>query len=469
MLYYTTYFLTCVSIIYIYRIKTITDCFPCLLGLSLWNIPVIMLGNSSSAGIFPTDIASFFILFKLLFLKNKKITILIKNNSSVFFFLLIVTYIVIRVLIVLFFAEYGYFDRFFIYGAYRWITYLFFIILFLQDIDHANSIKILNSIIYILIIYFILAILHQQSVIDISGFEITGHADIYEKDWLITDLRRTVLGNNPATVGFVSSFSFFFAILIQNHLKKKKGAWALLFLSIISLLGSFSRTDAIALIVSYVIVSMLFKNSNMKQVFFKKIIPISIILIPLILSIYQLSIGNITDLPVIARLIKTDYIGEYQGASSGTLAYRIMHWQMAIEYLYQNSNIALFGFGPNGYRMLVENGIGTMGFGHNTYIHNWVELGIWGSILLLIWIVKILRIIKQNIKHKNGFISDLNILSMLILIHRLIAGYSVDTLFAVDNALTMNLFMLFSICFPMAIVFSSTFKNQERLKNNEKI
>lgn len=450
MLTYISYTLTITLVLYIFTTKSYFNSVALLICSTLINIPILMFGNSSSAGVFPVDFCIFSILIRYFILGNKSF-IPRTGRRLIIIFICLLLYVIFRGLFAIFINDYGYENRFIIYGIFKWLEFYFLLIIFTQKLDENNFNTIIKIVTKIFFIYFIFSILNQHSIIDLSGFVESGHINIYDDEELAAEAFRAFLGNNATNVGFISCLGIFLSIFLRTRSYRAMVFNSLFFLSSISLLGSFSRSDVIAMGGCIIIgISILIKSDIL--IVFRKISKNLFILIFLFASFLITSSElEISKNATFGRYIGTDYTGELSGRSSGTLGYRVAHWDMAKNYLISNPLYGIFGFGPNGYRILVKNGVGEMNFGHNAYIHTIAELGLVGFILLSFWLIFLLKKIWKFMHYENILIRNFSFIVFLITFHRLITGFSVDTLFATDNAFSMNVLFLSFVGFLFAM------------------
>jgi O-antigen ligase len=412
-----------------------------LICVSLWNVPIVMFGNSLSAGVFLVDAALFAMLVRY-FAFGVRPLLREYTFPVVSFFAFIVAYILLRSVVVFVYEDYGYYDKFIVYGVFRWVCFLLLLIVFYQKISVSDVKSIIGLVGNVLIVYFLLAIVHQQGVVDLSAIRATGHERIYEYSWLSSFVGRTFLGNGSAVTAFVCSAGVFIAI--YNYYSGEKSFRTLLlgWLGFFALLGTQSRTDAIALIVTLgVVYALLAKGRSTLRLYVVSLMSATGLLFLVGLYIYVFNIdflGTIT----YQRFFGTDYVGQYSGTSGGTLAYRMDGWAAAVDYLYENPLTAIIDFGPNGYRMLTTSGVGLLNYGHNVYLHTIVEIGFVGFVLLMYWGLKVHSYYSVVKLHPSESVRAFGVLFLLIMTQRLLAGFSVDTLFAVDNAITVNVFVL---------------------------
>lgn len=422
------------GVIYAIKKNNIGAVMAVLLILSLFNIPILRLGNSASAGFFAADLILIFVFVKYFF--SRRFLDLYENDRSVLYFYLIASYAVLRGVLSIVLPGYSEYINFFFYGVFKWICF-FVVYKVSKTIDRNSFFVFIEAVGFALIPYYILAILNQVGMVELNGLEASGYYEHIKYEYLMEDASRSFIGNNPATVGFVSFCGIMLSGLIFKYCNNMLGILVFL-LGFASLLGSGSRTDIGTGFISILICTVIFGNklllgvlSNRRMIFFG--ISGVFVLTPIILN---------SNLYAIERLLGTDLFGEASGSSDGTLAYRIDNWIIALDYALDNFNIFWFGFGPNGYRIFSESGIGSMGFGHNVYVNIFGEYGFIGLVLFLVWLASLFHSQVVASKNEDIFVADVASFSMGILIQRLMAGVTVDSMFAVDNMLATNVFAL---------------------------
>lgn len=415
-----------------------------LAAVSLWNIPIYMAGNSLAAGIFPSDVVLLALMARYLFGQRT----VLHNVTGVAVYItlfVLVGYVLLRACGAVLLEDYGYYNRFVIYGAIRWIIFAALFIVFSRRVSPVEINRSLAVLGKVLLIYNVFAIVHQMGIIDLSGAGYTGHAELYERWWLSSFVMRTFLGNNSASTAYVASIGVFIAIYLYSLEQRSIWLYALGGSSVIALAGTYSRTDLISLTVTLMIGVLLMRRNGLGRSIRKYMaIPLFIVMLSA-LSYIVASGTDVRDIGVVQRYFGTDYLGEYRGETQGTLSYRMDSWKAAIGYIQDHPLVALFGFGPNGYRMFLQNGIGELNYGHNIYLHTIGELGVVGFLLIAFWITGMFRLAIYVNRSRTRSIRMFGYCYIMILIQRLLSGLTVDTLFATDNANTVNvLFIMFS-------------------------
>jgi len=401
------------------------------------------LGNSSSSGIYVFDFVLFVFSFKYLVFVGIPYKSHLKAAGSIFFQLLLF-YILFRTLFV--YAEgYGYYNNFILYGFYRWCTFgLFFYFASAQTWRLKELVFILRKFHKVLLVFFFFAVLHQLGFLKLSGYEAMGMEDIFFEDEEYADFFfRTFLGNISASVGFISVIGILLSLLFLRFKLDVKLAILGLILSSAVLFGSWSRSDLLAIVVGLVVLVLYNKKLYGKLMLrISSIAVFSVIAIVVMLLITD-NITVITENRTYQRFFETEYAGELKGDADGTFAYRLVEQGKVIRHMLDNVQVLLFGYGPNGYRMVTVRGISTMGFGHNVYLHTIVELGLVGAVFVVLIMYSLFFKIYHKLISTPPVFKVIYVLPFVLLFHRLIAGYAVDTIFAVDNILPMTIVFLF--------------------------
>ncbi|PHR28098.1 MAG: hypothetical protein COA36_07445 [Desulfotalea sp.] len=408
-----------------------------------------MLGNSATAGIFPVDIGLAVALVNFGLKYRHQLQSSLKSKLVYKTFLLLALYAILRTGVALITDDYGYYNKFLMYGIIRWFTFVFLLIFFCQRLRKKDQVRLLIKFGWVLLFYLFFAVLHQFSVIDLSGLVETGHSSVYQSSYFIKGIYRSYLGNNSASIGFIASVGILLSLLLAGYAKWKYKAILLFTMASTALINSGSRTDSITILICFAW-ALIFPKSILIRFLVKKVIPVFLVII----SISWFAFGDTVEIPGLTRLVNTNFIGQYHGTTDGTLNYRQIHWGIAQRYLFDNPEKNLFGFGVNGYRLLSVKGYGSMGYGHNTFMHTWVELGLIGLSLLIVWLILLLHYLFSlaNNKRSSPFARNLAIITLVLFSQRILSGLTIDTFFATDNMLTMNVFILFFFGFTLAQV-----------------
>lgn len=423
---------------------------------SLYNIPIILLGNSSSSGVFVFDLI--LVVFGLKYIVFGHISHKSKVSvNSLIIFQVLLFYILFRTLFV-YVEDYGYYNNFILYGCYRWCTFaLFFYFASAQPWKLSELIVILRKFYNVLLVFFFFAVIHQLGFLGLSGYEAMGMDEIFFENEEYADFFfRTFLGNISPSIGFISVLGVILSLLFIRLKLDVKYAVLGLILSAAVLLGSWSRSDLIALIFGLV-----FLLINNKKLYGKLIVKLSLIAGFFLFTIFTaLLITDNTDIitenRTYQRFFETKYAGELKGDSDGTFSYRLGEQGKVIRHMLEHGELLLFGFGPNGYRMVAVRGVSQMGFGHNVYLHTIGELGLVGAFFVLLILYSLFFKIYNKLIAAPPVFKVVYILPFILLFQRLIAGYAVDTIFAVDNILPMTIIFLFFIVIISRIKYVKT-------------
>ena len=412
----------------------------------LYNIPVIILGNSSSSGIFVFDIALIIFSIKAFIMYRVSFNHIIRLRSNRIFLALLV-YILFRTVFVLL-EDYGYYNKFILYGFYRWFSFGIFVFLVsVHSWKYSEVLWVVKRFYLAFLIFLVLGVIHRLEFIDLSGYEAMG----MDEDFFINEeysdfFLRTLLGNVSASVGFIASLGILLSLLFLKLNIQVRLAISGLVLSTFVLLGSWSRSDVIALALTLFVALLFFGRKligiNAMRFSFSVF---TIALLAFGVLAYQDRLDLITENRTFQRFFQTEYTNQLSGKSEGTLAFRVFEQGKALKHLMTNPQILVFGFGPNGYRMFMVNGVSNMGYGHNIYLHTISELGVLGALIILTWLRSVFRTISIKVRGTTSFPNVFGIFVLLLLFHRLIAGYAVDSIFAVDNTLPMTILFLFFI------------------------
>ena len=200
-----------------------------------------------------------------------------------------------------------------------------------------------------------------------------------------------------------------------------------------NLINTWSRSDVLGLAVSII---MLFIISNKKVK--NKIILLGYFIIIVFCIIVLLYINNIIDIDLSTFNFFMKIFDIEKGEGSG--GYRLLIFESTLNYLKENPVLLLTGLGPNGFRIMHELTGFKANFGHNTYLHNVVELGIIGASLVLSVLVNYIILFWSKIKlNKNKFAFNC---VLAYFIGKCVTGLSVDIFFAIDSMLFSNVTLI---------------------------
>ncbi|MBN8439063.1 MAG: O-antigen ligase family protein [Candidatus Accumulibacter sp.] len=434
--------MTLTAIFFTFRARSYEQGLLPVIAVSLFNIPVVMFGNSASAGIFPVDVVFLVFFIRFFFLSKSRIIFSCINTVTAQIFVMLWCWALIRGLLVLIFDEYEYYDRFVVYGIYRWTFFALIFFAFLQMQRGVTLKSLLMNLSIILAVYYVFAIPHQVGLFDLSGWSAISSKNNYDTDYLAGDVYRSFLGNNAATVGCISVVGILLGVVVRET--NKIAGRILVVLAIASLMGSGSRSDIIALILALIVWLMAFGRirhlTNMAE-------------IVLLGSVVMLGFLGMFDVYGLERFLGTDLVGESAGTSDGTFAYRIFWWREVVSHLGNDFSHLVCGYGPNAFRMMSVYGVAPLSYGHNLYLHTLGELGLIGILLLLLFVFSaFFNIFFRKRNHQDRDVRLLIRIAAFLILQRLFAGLSVDSIFAVDNMIAMSALVLFIIAAAISVV-----------------
>jgi len=433
--------ITLVSLIVIFRARSYEQGILPLVPTSFFNIPLIMLGNTASAGIFPIDIVLLGFMLRFFVLSKSQSILSAYRVNCALLLTILACYALLRGGYVLLFDDYQYYERFIIYGMYRWLFFLCIFLIFLKITPGDRFNCLLYKLVYVLIAYFSFAILHQFGIVDLSGWSAIGSQSAYETDDSFKDISRAFLGNNAATVGCISVFGALLGILIYES--EKNIARLVILLALLCLIGGGSRSDFMGTIMA--LITWLFFFGSVKYI-------LPIIKASTMLIVFLLFSSSVFDLYGFNRLLETDFIGEASSQSEGTFAYRVYWWGVIAEHLLDDVSHLLFGYGPNGFRMLSVNSVTPMSYGHNVYLHTLGELGLVGLFLFILFLTKVFMLFVLRHQCLKGASRFLVGIAGFYLLQRLFAGISVDSILAVDNMIAMTIVFFFIVAAALSVL-----------------
>lgn len=449
------YILILVSIfIVIFKKNKVNDIIVLFIA-SFDSIPIIYFGNSASGGIFLADIILGILLLKTILYRrhilnsyiNKKMNVI--NGVFIVWIILCTVLSVTRELPIQTAYSLTTYSKFTVYGLVRVISYVIYMVIFFSYVLIKKEKKeLLNKLFIILLIFCVFLILNQSEIINLSGIESLGNRIQHTMEILNKDFNSQIfLGTNKPNLGAVCYTIFWYFIYFLFKKEKVKTIYFLpISISFIALLGTQSRSDVLALIISLMFFTFI-TNKKMHKIIIKVAIGISYISIVALCIVFLFNI-NIKG-EGLEYYVKSILFIERGVGSAG---YRILLYESTLKFLLSNPIIMLLGLGPNCFRMLFGFENITTNFGHNTYLHNVAELGIIGAVIMAIMFIKLLLVIKRIIKKDCVFEFSCII---AFFIGRMVAGISVDTFFAVDTMLTSNIMLIGFI----AIVYMTTETN----------
>jgi O-antigen ligase len=207
--------------------------------------------------------------------------------------------------------------------------------------------------------------------------------------------RVSVLGINQNQLGLMSAISIFVYISILNSVSTKAHKiFIYLFIAMLSILliKTGSRTAFISLLIGFMMFLFLNNFSKVKKI---------ILFFGALISSMLIWIISLEKSLIISRLVET--------LETGHLSARDLIWLKIFEIM---KNDFLFGIGETGYAQKMYGSF--MKFQgvspHNVFIETICYTGIFGLIILLIFLFRVFKNSYLNYKHSN------NILSLVLLI-----------------------------------------------------
>lgn len=440
MIIFANYLFTALLIIWIFLEKKPQFSFIPLLVSGLSGIPIYYFGKSSSGGIFPVDVLAVTIILRFA-IKYGRTWFKIVTKRGVFLpFISLTIWATFSSVYAITQTNYGekYF-LFLLYGIGRWWTFAFFVFLFFgYQFKEDEYFETLKKLFFAFCIYGIVLLSHQFGFSELSGREGLGPR-IVETTQNILDtyeIKSMFWGSNRSCVGAICFTGFWLAILlwsIAKDYKWRRKALILATIMIIGLVGSWSRSDFTALVLSFITFMIITKKkigTRAKNIGF--------IVFAIVINIW--AIFTILDIKIESPTIERfSVLLSDKWHEEGTGKYRREMHSSIIEYLKNNKEILLLGTGANGFRSLFgEAGIWSNA-AHNTFLHNLTELGAIGIFLLILFIYRILRL-SCFLDTSDKYIICPILISFIL--GRFVAGYAADTLFAVDAMISANVMFL---------------------------
>ncbi|WP_040207166.1 O-antigen ligase family protein [Neobacillus jeddahensis] len=428
------------------------------------SIPIVYFGNSASGGIFISDIILLILLTKFCFKKQKYLS---NINKKMFIFSFIFgiwivgssLFSIIKPIPIHTVYTSDSYINFTLYGLIRLISYLLYLFLFLNNTFNKEQVEeLLKKLFVCMNIFCFLLLLNQMSIIDFSGISSLGNRIEHSIQVINKDFSSDVfLGTNKPNLGAICYTIFWLDIFLILRVKKINIIYIIsLFLVALTLIGTDSRSDLIGLCTSLPV--FLFFTTKKTRIYLVR----SIIILTYI-SVILMLLALLFEIPLFGENFNY-YIGSIinlqVGVGSG--GYRILLYESILDFLSNHPLELVIGLGPNCFRMLYGFKNITTNFGHNTYLHNLVELGLIGVSLIILLFSKLLWLIRNNIK-KYGNDKRLSFACILsYFIGRMSTGISVDTFLAIDTMLSTNI-MLFGF---IAVVYISSVKDRIGIVNN---
>ena len=442
------YLLTIIAIVWVFLSKKPQNAFAPLFIAGFSGIPIHYFGKSASGGIFPVDILAVSFLFRFGVLNGRMLIRTIINRQLFYPFLILSLWISFSGIFALTQTNYGeQYLKFLLYGMGRWWTFfLFVILLFSVRFDEEEFSSIMKKLFFAFSTYGLVLLLHQHGIIEFSGIEGLGPriAELAERSFKEFDIESMFLGANRASVGAVCFTGFWFGILFRltsKEYKWKRNATLISILMVICLMGTWSRSDFVALFISFLLWYVISENK-----IGRKTKTIGIIAGLLILNIW--AVLTIVDIQIESPTIDrySDVI-KNKAFEEGSGAYRKTLHAAIINQLMDNPQTLLTGLGPNGFRVLYGQVDIWTNAAHNAFLHILTELGFIGFVLVLYWLSRVVSLWNKipvlmgssQIFHEKKIFYPI---MLSFIMGRFISGYAVDTLFAVDAMLPSNMMLL---------------------------
>lgn len=417
------------------RARTAGDHGLAVLAASLYNVPLVFLGNTGASGLYPVDFTIAAALAARVVTRRVVGFPAMGPGTPLSWLGLLTGYAVLRAAWDLLLGAAPDFARFELFGAYRWATFLVLFALGSSIGSIEEAVTLLRRLGFILCPYFLAAIPHQFGIFDLSGLEAARSLEWYERNDLHDDLARAFLGNNAATVGLVSFLGIVVGAILVCIGPKTVGL-ALFVVASGSLAFGGSRSDIIAAPFALVLLLIVGRRA------LRHAIGLACLATCLVVFAGSVFLAALDQLPYgLQRTLDSDVLAQASLATDGTFAYRIVNWREVMDFLLENPVNLAFGAGPNLYRAYPASGAGFMFFGHNVFVHTVGELGIVGLILTAGWFMSVGKVCCPD-SARRGFPQILGAAGLALLTQRLVAGIAVDSIFAIDNMICVNAFIL---------------------------
>ncbi|MBN1489520.1 MAG: O-antigen ligase family protein [Phycisphaerae bacterium] len=429
-----------------------------LLLASLVGVPLLILGNSSAGGVFATDIALAAYAMRFARTCQRQFLRHANRHDVLTVFAILAAWATLRSIVASF--EEPAIAKFVIYGSIRW--WLFFacvVIFFGQKLGEAEYTRLLKGFGVGLFVFAAACISHQKGLLDLSGADTLGTraTETLEQrrdaqdDGMAFEHRRFLAMTSPNTAGVCISGIWVAAALLCRT-RHNRTIWALLaVLLFLALAGTWSRSDMVGLIAALCVGIILFARilgyrSNAGMSLALILVPIVMIggYLWLVLSHTQ---PDLSETPTIERYATV--FQSYSTKAEGTGAHRIHEHTAMFRHVRGQPALIAAGLGANGYKRLAWDGVATMGFGHNIYLHTICELGLLGVILLSLWLwlavrphVPVLVPAATAALKRQQYMS---LLVLALLVQRLVAGWGADTILATGGMLEANILFLAAV------------------------
>ena len=320
----------------------------------------------------------------------------------------------IFIFIIIFYAGLSseYFTKQLEWGIYRIFKYILFAFVMLFVCNIARGIKILKilNIISIISIVSITSVNLAVYFFNIKLIYIAPHLNLlsFNNPWVIyknaSGLALGTLGYNHVVVGIIISI-FIMLYYISKYKQSMIMDYIIITLSLALAIASRSRTSMVA-ILGIILMFTIFKKLKYKYVFI--IIILLFIIVPAF-GKYGYLTSSQNNLDMKAHSTKTTLMRHLELVDlSNSLNFiaRLNIWSDKLEFLNENKLSFISGIGLGGSRIFGEGS-------HNLYLTYILETGIFGLVLFLLLMYKI---IKDSLRNKKDSIYVIIITSMLLLI-----------------------------------------------------
>jgi len=444
--------------------KKSQNAFAPLFMSGMSSIPIYYFGRSSSGGIFPVDIVAVAFIIRFGLTNTKLMLSKVVERKLIFPICMLALWATFSGIYAITASNYGSkYILFLSYGIVRWWFFaVLTIIYFGNTFSNIDMLKTMQKIYFALLLFGVILVLHQRGIFHLSGIEGLGPRIVQpaERFSIPYDLRSMFWGSNRACVGSICFTGIWFAILLwffSRGIKWRRNAIILALLMIVGLLGTWSRSDLVGLIVS--LMPLIWISVKRPKLGINKLWIFTLLLI-----ISFLMVKTIFDIKIQSHTAsRFGSIMQYEWMGKGTGGSRDKMHVAIVKHLITNPEILLTGVGPNGFRCLYgEKGIWSNA-AHNAFLHILTELGIFGLFLVFLWVFRIILLAKGLSKLKFGDSAHtrgeiLFTILLCFLTGRIVTGYAVDTFFAVDAMIPSNVML---IAFVGLIISNSNERGKE--------
>lgn len=466
MLTYVVYIISAFLVRAIWRAESAADAIGYVLVSALVPLPLIMLGNSADAGIFPID----FCLFAFLFVHGFSSCLRIRDLGA------LPSSIIILLGLCILASISGLFNFVFVDQA-PWTFYGFTVIKFWEYLLLAMALmanrpnqKQLQQICLVLLVgiavYEILHMLHLSGIVPMSGREYfgpraanfgvdmdddqmgSGAAAFSDRTaWFLTSYRVAIAGT--ASVG--ACLSCFIFELFEGKMKWIAGTTGVL--CFLSVLGTSSRSDIAGILVAAAVFVLC---SPLKR--WKSYICLGLAvagLYSILLTVFS-SPEQRTE-----ALERMSEFWDPALRSEGDYASRAHDRSVMLNYLPDHPRQFLIGVGPGNYHWLADQRITMNSFGHNSYLHWTGELGIGGLLLLVSWCasVCIYSLVRNSNRNPvNGIAARM---ALALVVSRIVAAWGAESLFGTQGLGNYSLFFVGALYFLLSVASNTRYRGDE--------